>query len=673
MFGHLREKFREVAKHPKGMLAAGNIVREPGPVDEKVATALATYDAAVVSSVAVDKGCHAAWAEVAAASEAFVDAAGLLRLLALTDDLARPGAAPTDDLGAAVLRLRRCASACAGAVRRQPPEPLDGVGATCRTFNASEPAVRRAEKAYREACAEKRYYDGRIMELDGAAPADKKQRRREKHLRAVEGLDAAEQALAAALGAARARAGAVVDAAAPLDAAVERIAAALREALAAAAAGGGDDDDGDDDARDDDDDDGGPGRASLAERVKRTTKGLRRELTRLKVAAKHRDLGARGDGVRVTPRLETCVETWAALKDAAPRVVERVGDAQRALRRLADALGAAAGGVAAVAAALAKAEDHKENFGLGPGPAAAWPAKPAARALGLAARARAAADALDGAGLGDLLSSDRAAALDAGLEQRVSLAVEVGHYDGKTASLEGAADGDRVARNAEKRETAARLLEEHDHRLDEAFCAYDEVRVAVNARAAAALLGALDALWGGASGGAAPPMSRWLVVAAAANALTVDEIGVCFVRNYVHYDASRGDHGLRLAEFYDLQAVAMTLRRLPLSPRTCLFTEAPARAVAAAMVALGTPELDAPRLFDVVLEPSKPPFGGLGGRWPAIAAALGRLGAINASHGIDKGTRLLSRLSRLHDYARAPFEVTLFADDDAASWAASRR
>ncbi|KAK7232610.1 hypothetical protein SO694_00035157 [Aureococcus anophagefferens] len=306
MFGHLREKFREVAKHPKGMLAAGNIVREPGPVDEKVATALATYDAAVVSSVAVDKGCHAAWAEVAAASEAFVDAAGLLRLLALTDDLARPGAAPTDDLGAAVLRLRRCASACAGAVRRQPPEPLDGVGATCRTFNASEPAVRKAEKAYREACAEKHYYDGRIMELDGAAPADKKQRRREKHLRAVEGLDAAEQALAAALG----------------------------------------------------------------------------------------------------------------------------------------------------------------------------------------ARARARAPS--------------AATLDAGLEQRVSLAVEVGHYDGKTASLEGAADGDRVARNAEKRETAARLLEEHDHRLDEAFCAYDEVRVAVNARAAAALLGALDALWGGASGGAAP-------------------------------------------------------------------------------------------------------------------------------------------------------------------------
>ncbi|KAH8069848.1 hypothetical protein JL721_5742 [Aureococcus anophagefferens] len=98
-------------------------------------------------------------------------------------------------------------------------------------------------------------------------------------------------------------------------------------------------------------------------------------------------------------------------------------------------------------------------------------------------------------------------------------------------------------------------------------------------------------------------MSRWLVVAAAANALTVDEIGVCFVRNYVHYDASRGDHGLRLAEFYDLQAVAMTLRRLP-EPRTCLFTEAPARAVAAAMVALGTPELDAPKLFDVVLEPS---------------------------------------------------------------------
>ena len=161
-------------------------------------------------------------------------------------------------------------------------------------------------------------------------------------------------------------------------------------------------------------------------------------------------------------------------------------------------------------------------------------------------------------------------------------------------------------------------------------------------------------------------MARWLVVAAAANALTVDEIGVCFVRNYVHYDASRGDHGLRLAEFYDLQAVAMTLRRLPLSPRTCLFTEAPANAVAAAMVALGTPERDAPKLFDVVLEPSKPPFGGLGGRWPAIAAALGRLGAINASHGIDKGTRLLSRLSRLHDYARAPFEVTLFADDDAA-------
>ncbi|KAH8059198.1 hypothetical protein JL722_5752 [Aureococcus anophagefferens] len=382
MFGHLREKFREVAKHPKGMLAAGNIVREPGPVDEKVATALATYDAAVVSSVAVDKGCHAAWAEVAAASEAFVDAAGLLRLLALTDDLARPGAAPTDDLDAAVLRLRRCASACAGAVRRQPPEPLDGVGATCRTFNASEPAVRRAEKAYREACAEKRYYDGRIMELDGAAPADKKQRRREKHLRAVEGLDAAEKALAAALGAARAR--------------------------------------------------------------------------------------GRRPGV------------------APPR--RRAGRGRRRRR--------------AVAAALAKAEDHKENFGLGPGPAAAWPAKPAARAS--ASRARAAADALDGAGLGDLLSSDRAAALDAGLEQRVSLAVEVGHYDGKTASLEGAADGDRVARNAEKRETAARLLEEHDHRLDEAFCAYDEVRVAVNARAAAALLGALDALWGGASGGAAP-------------------------------------------------------------------------------------------------------------------------------------------------------------------------
>ncbi|KAH8098984.1 hypothetical protein JL720_1957 [Aureococcus anophagefferens] len=380
MFGHLREKFREVAKHPKGMLAAGNIVREPGPVDEKVATALATYDAAVVSSVAVDKGCHAAWAEVAAASEAFVDAAGLLRLLALTDDLARPGAAPTDDLGAAVLRLRR------------------------------------AEKAYREACAEKRYYDGRIMELDGAAPADKKQRRREKHLRAVEGLDAAERALAAALGAARAR----------------------------------------------------------GRRRRREAPGLGRARRRPRDAA-----------------AGTCVETWAALKDAAPRVVERVGDAQRALRRLADAGAAPAASLPSRRPSRRRTTRRTSGSGRAPRPRGRPSPRPAPSA---SRRARAAADALDGAGLGDLLSSDRAAALDAGLEQRVSLAVEVGHYDGKTASLEGAADGDRVARNAEKRETAARLLEEHDHRLDEAFCAYDEVRVAVNARAAAALLGALDAL-----------------------------------------------------------------------------------------------------------------------------------------------------------------------------------
>ncbi|KAH8045607.1 hypothetical protein JL720_16622 [Aureococcus anophagefferens] len=366
MFGHLREKFREVAKHPKGMLAAGNIVREPGPVDEKVATALATYDAAVVSSVAVDKGCPRGLGRIARGRRP-VSSSGSSR----SDDLARPGAAPTDDLGAAVLRLR----------------------------------------------------------------------------------------------------GAVVDAAAPLDAAVERIAAALREALAAAARAAA--------ARRrqrqrrGDDDDGGPGRASLAERVKRTTKGLRRELTRLKVAAKHRDRRAASRDAAAGRR----VETWAALKDAAPRVVERVGDAQRALRRLADAL------------------RRGRRRRRAPRPRG----RPSPRPAPSASRRARAADALDGAGLGDLLSSDRAAALDAGLEQRVSLAVEVGHYDGKTASLEGAADGDRVARNAEKRETAARLLEEHDHRLDEAFCAYDEVRVAVNARAAAALLGALDALWGGAT------------------------------------------------------------------------------------------------------------------------------------------------------------------------------
>mmetsp|Transcript_3981 Transcript_3981/g.12408 ORF Transcript_3981/g.12408 Transcript_3981/m.12408 type:complete len:586 (+) Transcript_3981:365-2122(+) len=86
-------------------------------------------------------------------------------------------------------------------------------------------------------------------------------------------------------------------------------------------------------------------------------------------------------------------------------------------------------------------------------------------------------------------------------------------------------------------------------------------------------------------------------------------------------------------------------------------------AVAAAVARLqGDRSLE---LFDVLLEPSTPPFG-LGRRWTRIAAKVEGLRGVKASHGEDVGERILSRLGRLVDYARQPFQITLWADADTA-------
>jgi len=133
-------------------------------------------------------------------------------------------------------------------------------------------------------------------------------------------------------------------------------------------------------------------------------------------------------------------------------------------------------------------------------------------------------------------------------------------------------------------------------------------------------------------------------------------VGVCWTRNRV--DVREARHGANrtadVSELRNLVLSAGSLRRSAPNVSTCLFTDLDrgllASGVRDLLAAPGGKPFRGVRLFDVVLDDGRDAF--LAGSAKLAAWAAGA------------GTLVNSRLGRLYNLARSPFDVTLFLDDD---------
>lgn len=161
---------------------------------------------------------------------------------------------------------------------------------------------------------------------------------------------------------------------------------------------------------------------------------------------------------------------------------------------------------------------------------------------------------------------------------------------------------------------------------------------------------AVAAIMRGASGGGA---TRTRVL---------DSVGVCWTRNLVDVrEAKTGVRANRTADISELRNLVLSAGSLKArhNVSTCLFTDLEPGLLASAIRELaGAPGGHLYRglaLFDAVLEDGRAAFlAGLG------AAGNGKV----ARWARGAGTLVNSRLGRLANLANAPFEVTLFLDDD---------
>lgn len=120
---------------------------------------------------------------------------------------------------------------------------------------------------------------------------------------------------------------------------------------------------------------------------------------------------------------------------------------------------------------------------------------------------------------------------------------------------------------------------------------------------------------------------------------------------------SRDHHDFR---YLVLSALSLRLRA-PTFP-LCLFTDAAPAAVDAAAAALGAPEVEVGGpLFDVVLRDGGAAFVG---RNAGERAMLDPFAPGVTRHRAFEIGKLRSRLGRIMNLGRAPFELTLFVDDD---------
>ena len=171
-------------------------------------------------------------------------------------------------------------------------------------------------------------------------------------------------------------------------------------------------------------------------------------------------------------------------------------------------------------------------------------------------------------------------------------------------------------------------------------------------------------------------------------------IGVCWTRNQVSGVAS---DALVEREWAEVHTAVRTLHRSKqdyaardlgdVMPRACLFTEASHEQVDAVMTRLDArlgydkeghgshPKLDSGTLFDDVFHASDAEAyllkGADGSGTPDVARALlSTLGAVEFRNDTRRrsnlAVKLLSRLGRILHIARAPYESTLFLDDDVA-------
>ena len=154
-----------------------------------------------------------------------------------------------------------------------------------------------------------------------------------------------------------------------------------------------------------------------------------------------------------------------------------------------------------------------------------------------------------------------------------------------------------------------------------------------------------------------------LVAALAAPPPPEPSVGVCWTRNRVDVREPKARRGEA-----NRSADALELRNLVLSAgsvrrrhnvSSCLFTDLAAPLLAAAvgelLAAPGAGELRGLRLFDEVLPDGEAAF---------LAALEKRGDGKLAAWARDAGTLVNSRLGRIYNLARAPFDVTLFLDDD---------
>lgn len=147
-----------------------------------------------------------------------------------------------------------------------------------------------------------------------------------------------------------------------------------------------------------------------------------------------------------------------------------------------------------------------------------------------------------------------------------------------------------------------------------------------------------------------------LVLAAAAQAKHA-KAGVCYTRNQVRYDMSRADYGTDATQWKQVSTSVRSLRTFNPELATCLFTEAPHRVVNHVM--------KNGSLFDVV--ETQPDLDDvlesidLADQWRRLVALVPKREARHSDSLLDM---MASRLKRIHNYGRAPFDTTLFVDDD---------
>ena len=156
------------------------------------------------------------------------------------------------------------------------------------------------------------------------------------------------------------------------------------------------------------------------------------------------------------------------------------------------------------------------------------------------------------------------------------------------------------------------------------------------------------------------------VVALAAAKRRVTSVGVCWTRNEVpQYKEQACRHGHvpdSLAPWAPLRASAITLKTFHPAVKTCLFTDAPATAVRDAMADLHRcgfhKDPGALDLFDEII--AQEPFEAL--------HALTNFEKQVRGHPVirfdDVWVKFRSRLMRMRNLARVPFDVTLAVDDD---------